>query len=75
MPDKQQLHQLVDQLPDAELSAAARYLQFLLCDASTRLRIPYPASFLRLSEPDGDDRCTACVRCNGQAKQMRILVV
>lgn len=30
MPDKQQLHQLVDQLPEAELSAAARYLQFLL---------------------------------------------
>ena len=30
MPDKQQLHQLVDQLPDAEFSAAARYLQFLL---------------------------------------------
>jgi hypothetical protein len=29
MPDKQQLHQLVDQLPEAELSAA-RYLQFLL---------------------------------------------
>ncbi len=30
MPDKQQLHQLIDQLPDAELPAAVRYLQFLL---------------------------------------------
>jgi hypothetical protein len=34
MPDKLQLHQLVDQLPDAELSAAARYLQFLLARES-----------------------------------------
>jgi hypothetical protein len=30
MADKQQLHQLIDQLPEAELPAAARYLQFLL---------------------------------------------
>lgn len=30
MLDKQQLHHLVDQLPDAELTAAARYLEFLL---------------------------------------------
>lgn len=30
MPDKQQLHQLVEQLPEAELTAALRYLEFLL---------------------------------------------
>jgi hypothetical protein len=30
MPDKQELHQLIDQLPETELPAAARYLQFLL---------------------------------------------
>lgn len=29
MPDKQQLHQLIDQLPDSEITAAARYLEFL----------------------------------------------
>ena len=30
MPDKQQLHQLVDRLPDSEVAAAARYLELLL---------------------------------------------
>jgi len=30
MPDKQQLHQLVEQLPESELAAALRYLEFLL---------------------------------------------
>jgi hypothetical protein len=30
MPDKQKLHRLIDQLPDAELLAAMRYLEFLL---------------------------------------------
>jgi hypothetical protein len=30
MLDKQHLHRLVDQLPDSELTAAARYLEFLL---------------------------------------------
>ena len=30
MFDKQQLHHLVDQLPESELPAAARYLEFLL---------------------------------------------
>ena len=30
MPDKQQLHHLIDQLPESEISAAARYLEFLL---------------------------------------------
>jgi hypothetical protein len=30
MSDKQQLHDLVEQLPDSELTAAARYLEFLL---------------------------------------------
>ncbi len=30
MPDKRQLHDLVDRLPDSELTAAARYLEFLL---------------------------------------------
>lgn len=30
MLDKQQLHHLVDQLPESELTAAARYLEFLL---------------------------------------------
>jgi hypothetical protein len=30
MLDKQQLHHLVDQLPDSELTAAVRYLEFLL---------------------------------------------
>ena len=29
MADKQELHQLIDQLPESELPAAARYLQFL----------------------------------------------
>lgn len=29
MPDRQQLHQLVDQLPESEVAAAARYLEFL----------------------------------------------
>jgi hypothetical protein len=28
--DKQQLHHLVDQLPESELTSAARYLVFLL---------------------------------------------
>jgi hypothetical protein len=30
MPDKQQLHHLIDQLPESELTAATRYLEFLL---------------------------------------------
>ena len=30
MPDKQQLHQLVDRLPATELAAALRFLEFLL---------------------------------------------
>lgn len=30
MPDKQELHELIDQLPETELPAATRYLQFLL---------------------------------------------
>ena len=30
MPDKQQLHNLIDQLPESEMSAALRYLEFLL---------------------------------------------
>jgi hypothetical protein len=30
MPDKQQLHNLIDQLPECEISAASRYLEFLL---------------------------------------------
>jgi len=30
MSDKQQLHALVDRLPEAEAEAAARYLQFLI---------------------------------------------
>jgi hypothetical protein len=28
--DKEQLHSLIDQLPESEVSAAARYLEFLL---------------------------------------------
>lgn len=30
MLDKQHLHHLVDQLPESELTAAARYIEFLL---------------------------------------------
>lgn len=30
MADKQELHHLIDQLPETEIPAAARYLQFLL---------------------------------------------
>jgi hypothetical protein len=30
MPDKQQLHDLVDQLPVSEIAAALRFLEFLL---------------------------------------------
>ena len=30
MPAKQQLHNLIDQLPESEMSAAARNLEFLL---------------------------------------------
>jgi hypothetical protein len=30
MPDKQQLHRLVDQLPVSEIAAALRFLEFLL---------------------------------------------
>jgi hypothetical protein len=30
MPDKQQLHNLIDQLPESEISPAARFLEFLL---------------------------------------------
>jgi hypothetical protein len=30
MPEKRQLHHLIDQLPESEMSAAARYLEFLL---------------------------------------------
>ena len=30
MHDKQQLHHLIDQLPESELMPAARYLEFLL---------------------------------------------
>lgn len=29
MPDRRQLHNLVDQLPESEVAAAARYLEFL----------------------------------------------
>lgn len=30
MPDKQEIHRLVEQLPESELAAARRYLEFLL---------------------------------------------
>jgi hypothetical protein len=30
MPDKHQLHSLIEQLPESELAAAMRYLEFLL---------------------------------------------
>jgi hypothetical protein len=30
MPDKQHLHKLIDQLPEAEVVAALRYVEFLL---------------------------------------------
>lgn len=30
MPDKNQLHDLIDQLPESELMAAGRYLEFLV---------------------------------------------
>jgi hypothetical protein len=30
MPDKQEIHRLVEQLPESELAAALRYLEFLL---------------------------------------------
>ena len=30
MPDKLQLHELIDRLPESELPAATRYLEFLL---------------------------------------------
>jgi hypothetical protein len=30
MPDKEQLHQLIDQLPHEEITAAERYLRFLI---------------------------------------------
>jgi hypothetical protein len=30
MPDKQQLHRLVDRLPEADVVSALRYLEFLL---------------------------------------------
>ncbi len=30
MPDKQQLHNLIDQLPESEIPPAARFLEFLL---------------------------------------------
>ena len=30
MPDKGRLHQLIDQLPESEVTAAVRYIQFLL---------------------------------------------
>jgi len=30
MPDKQMLHHLIEQLPESEISAAVRYLEFLL---------------------------------------------
>lgn len=42
MPDKHQLHQLVDQLPEAEVQAAARYLEFL----ASREEAPVDASML-----------------------------
>jgi aminoglycoside phosphotransferase len=29
MPDRKQLHNLVDQLPESEVAAAARFLEFL----------------------------------------------
>lgn len=34
MPPKQHLHELVDQLPESEISAALRYLEFLLAHES-----------------------------------------
>ncbi len=30
MPDKHELHDLIEQLPECEIPAAARYLEFLL---------------------------------------------
>ena len=33
MPDRQQLHELVEQLPASELDAALRYLRFLWHDS------------------------------------------
>jgi len=30
MPDKQQLHRLIDRLPESDVLAALRYLEFLL---------------------------------------------
>ena len=54
MPDRQQLHNLVDQLPDSEVSAAVRYLEFL-----TASEAPVDAEMLarideaRASKADG----------------------
>lgn len=34
MPDRNQLHSLIEQLPECEITAAARYLEFLMsCEA------------------------------------------
>jgi hypothetical protein len=30
MPDKQQLHEMIDRLPESEMAAVGSYLQFLL---------------------------------------------
>jgi hypothetical protein len=46
MPDRQQLHNLVEQLPDTEVIAATRYLEFL----SAREAPVYAAMLARIDE-------------------------
>ena len=53
MLDKQQLHHLVDQLPESEVTAAPRYLEFLLSqeapvDPEMLGRIPTKPARIRL---------------------------
>jgi hypothetical protein len=62
MQTKQQIHELVDRLPESETGAAARYLEFLLgerrgqTDASARQNAPWdtfvsPLHFFRATLP------------------------
>jgi hypothetical protein len=47
MPDKQRLHQLIDQLPVSEIAAALRFLEFLLSQEAP----VDPEMLARIDEP------------------------
>lgn len=42
MPNRQQLHEIIERLPESELSAALNYLEFLAADPAMRALLTIP---------------------------------